>query len=46
MSKLKQIQVSEEFWIQLKEYCQQEGYSIKGFVEKTIKHKMDESKNL
>ena len=46
MNKLKQIQISESTWKQLKEYCKQEGYSIKGFVEKTIKHKIDESKNL
>ncbi len=46
MNKLKQLQISESTWKQLKEYCQREGYTIKGFVEKTIKHKIDESKDL
>mgnify|MGYP001095720188 CR=1 FL=1 len=39
MKKLKHIQISEPVWEQLKVFCSQEGYSIKGYVEKLIKNK-------
>ena len=46
MNKFKQIQISESTWKQLKQYCDQEGYTIKGLIEKLVKQKIDESKNI
>lgn len=37
MKDLKNIQISKGVWEQLKKYCSEEGYSIKGYVEKLIK---------
>jgi macrodomain Ter protein organizer (MatP/YcbG family) len=37
MKDLKNIQISEKVWEQLKKYCSEEGYTIKGYVEKLIK---------
>jgi hypothetical protein len=42
MKKLKHIQISEPVWEQLKIFCSQEGYSIKGYVEKLIKNDLNE----
>ncbi len=42
MKKLKHIQISEPVWGQLKTFCSQEGYSIKGYVEKLIKNDLNE----
>lgn len=37
MKELKNIQISKDVWEQLKKHCSEEGYSIKGYVEKLIK---------
>ncbi len=42
MKELKHIQISKPTWEQLKSFCSQEGYSIKGYVEKLIKNDIDE----
>jgi len=42
MKGLKNIQISENIWKQLKKYCCEEGYSIKGYVEKLIKRDIKE----
>ena len=42
MKELKHIQISKPVWEQLKTFCSQEGYSIKGYVEKLIKEDLNE----
>jgi hypothetical protein len=36
MKKLKHIQIDENIWEQLKIYCSQNGYSLKGYVQQLI----------
>lgn len=42
MKELKHIQISTPIWEQLKQHCSQEGYSIKGYIEKLIKKDINE----
>ena len=42
MKELKHIQISKPVWEQLKTFCSQEGYSIKGYVEKLIKKDLND----
>ena len=42
MKELKHIQISKSTWEQLRHFCSQEGYTIKGYVEKLIKNDLNE----
>ena len=42
MKELKHIQINKPVWEQLKIFCSQEGYSIKGYVEKLIKKDLND----
>lgn len=45
MKELKNIQISKDVWEQLKKHCSEEGYSIKGYVEKLIKKDIQNGSN-
>jgi len=46
MEELKHIQISKLVWKDLKEFCSNEGYSLKGYVEKLIIKNLENEKML
>ena len=43
MKELKQIQISKPSWEKLKIHCNENGYSLKGYVEKLIKDNIEKN---
>lgn len=46
MKELKQIQIDKLVWEHLKNHCSQNGYSLKGFIQKLILDKIKDDRNI